>query len=68
MLTRQYFRGSHDAALITIFDSFSQGQSADNRLAAAHITLQNAMHGQLLFHISTNFFPSLLLLRRQVKG
>ena len=68
MLPSQNFCGRHHTALIAIFHRLGQSQSSDDSLATAHVTLQNAMHGQLLFHISANFPPSLALLLRQGKG
>ena len=68
MLRRQNFRRHHNAALITVFHRLSQRQRADNRLAAAYIALQNAVHRLLILHIERNFVPRLLLRRRQLKG
>ena len=68
MLRRQNFRRHHNAALITVFHRLSQRQRADNRLAAAYIALQNAVHRLLILHIERNLTPRLLLCRRQLKG
>ena len=68
MLRRQNFRRHHNAALITVFHRLSQRQRADNRLAAAYIALQNAVHRLFILHIQRNLTPRLLLCRRQLKG
>ena len=68
MLRRQNFRRHHNAALITVFHRLSQRQRADNRLTAAYIALQNAVHRLLILHIQRNLTPRLLLCRRQLKG
>ena len=68
MLACQNFRGSHNTALVAILRCLGEGQRANDGFAAAHIALQNAVHGLLPLHIFTNFPPRLLLLLRQGKG
>ena len=68
MLRSQNLRRHHNTALITVFHRLSQRQRTDNRLAAAYIALQNAVHRLFILHIQRNLTPCLLLCRRQLKG
>ena len=67
MLRRQNLRRRHQTALMTVLHRLRQGQHADNRLAAANVALQNAVHRLVAGHILRNLAPHLLLRLRQRK-
>ena len=55
MLHRKNFRGSHQRGLAIIFDGDHRGLQRDNGFSAAHIALQQAVHGHGLFQVGGNF-------------
>ena len=51
MLDGQYFRGSHQSALITVGSTHEQGEHCQNRFSGADITLNQAVHGVRTSHV-----------------
>ena len=61
VLAGQDFRRRHKGSLIAVFHNLCQGQGRHGGLAAPHIPLDEALHGDKPFHIIFNVGKSLLL-------
>ena len=68
MLHGQNFGGRHQGNLITIFDRDRGRLQRHNRLSAAHIALQQAVHGGGLLQIGGNFGQNSFLRVRGFEG
>jgi hypothetical protein len=64
VLHRQYFRWRHQRGLAAVGDGDYRGLQRHNRLAAAHIALQQAIHRRRLFKVRSNFTEHAFLRRR----
>ncbi len=61
MLLCQDFRRRHQRNLVSVFHGDNGGFEGHDRLARAHIALQQATHGKRFFHIGSDLFQHPLL-------
>ena len=61
MLPSQYFGGCHDAGLVSVIQSNQCSHESDNRLTAAHISLQEAVHLFPATHVMAHLADDTLL-------
>ena len=68
MLHGENFRGGHQSSLRAVFDGDDRGLQRDDGFAAAHVALQQAIHGERLFEVGGNFRERPLLRRGGFEG
>ncbi len=68
MLRGENLRGRHQGSLVAVFHGHEHGLKRDNRLARAHIALQQAAHGTGLAHVGDDFAERPLLRGRGMEG
>ena len=61
MLLRQNLRGSHEGCLVPVADGAERRRGGNHGLAAAHISLNQPVHGSAPAQIRQNFTDSTLL-------
>ena len=68
VLFRKEFRRGHEDGLMTALEGAQQRESGDDRLAASHVSLYEAVHGRVLPEILFDFPPDALLRVREREG
>ena len=68
MLLGQYLGGGHDAGLEAVVQGYEHGHQGHQRLAAAHVALQQAVHLAPRAHVGPDLVHHALLGPRQLEG
>ena len=68
VLTREDLGRSHQAGLVAVVYGQQHGEEGDQRLAAAHITLHEAVHLSPRDDVGLDLSEDALLRLREVKG
>ena len=67
VLPGEHFRGGHQRRLVSVGDRQQHGVDRHDRLAAAHVPLQQPVHRHRAGHVGRNLRDRLLLARRQLE-
>ena len=68
MLSCQHFRRRHQRSLVSVLHDFRQCQRRHGGFAAAHVSLDEALHRDESLHVVLNIRKGLLLPGSQMKG